>query len=103
MVSSNTRNKVRLLLAVLAATIYFFAKQQFAEMDSQLFQHSVPGAKAVVHYLLGDLNGAAKAYRTLRSAQHRARLNEAPTQVAAGELTVERAAICALWRAVFPT
>ena len=44
---------------------------------------------------------AAKAYRTLRSVQHRARLNEAPTQVPAGELAVEQAAITALWQAVF--
>ena len=44
---------------------------------------------------------AAKAYRVLRGVQHRARLNEAPTQVAPGELAVERAAITALWQAVF--
>ena len=44
---------------------------------------------------------AAKAYRTLRSVQHRARLNEAPTQVAAGELAADQAAVTALWQAVF--
>ena len=44
---------------------------------------------------------AAKAYRALRAVQHRARLNEAPTQVAAGTLAAEQAAIAALWRAVF--
>ena len=44
---------------------------------------------------------AAKAYRVLRGVQHRARLNEAPTQVAPGELAAERAAITALWQAVF--
>lgn len=83
MVSLNTRNKVRLLLAVLVATIYFFAKQQFVEMDSQLFQRSAPGARAVVYYLLGDLNGAAKAYRTHFRAEYDAsRRGNDPSQAA---------------------
>ncbi len=45
--------------------------------------------------------GAANAYRALRRVQHQARLNEAPTQVAPGELEAERAAVLALWAAVF--
>ena len=45
---------------------------------------------------------AAAAYRTLRGVQHRARLNEAPTHVSAGELGNECAAITGLWQAVFP-
>lgn len=44
---------------------------------------------------------AAGAYRALRRVQHQARLNEAPTQVALGELQAERDAIAALWSAVF--
>lgn len=52
---------------------------------------------------LGVGEAAAKAYRTLRGVQHRARLNEAPTQVAAGDVADEGAAITALWQAVFPT
>jgi len=44
---------------------------------------------------------AATAYRALRRVQHQARLNEAPTHVEKGELQVERAAILALWAAVF--
>ena len=44
---------------------------------------------------------AAMAYRALRRVQHQARLNEAPTQVAPGELQTERDAIAALWLAVF--
>jgi len=44
---------------------------------------------------------AADAYRTLRRVQHRARLDEQPTQVPAAELATERAAIVALWQAVF--
>jgi len=44
---------------------------------------------------------AAMAYRALRRVQHQARLNEAPTQVAPGELQTERDAIAALWSAVF--
>ena len=44
---------------------------------------------------------AADAYRELRRVQHQARLNEAPTQVDADALQPERAAIAALWSAVF--
>ena len=46
-------------------------------------------------------NAAAHAYRELRRVQHHARLNEEPTQVALGELTAQRAAVSALWNAVF--
>jgi [glutamine synthetase] adenylyltransferase / [glutamine synthetase]-adenylyl-L-tyrosine phosphorylase len=45
---------------------------------------------------------AANAYRELRRAQHRARLDEQPTQFPADTLTTERDAVLALWRAVFP-
>jgi [glutamine synthetase] adenylyltransferase / [glutamine synthetase]-adenylyl-L-tyrosine phosphorylase len=44
---------------------------------------------------------AAGAYRTLRRAQHRARLNEEPTQVAPAAMQSERDAILTLWRAIF--
>ena len=44
---------------------------------------------------------AAKAYRALRRIQHQARLNEAPTHVAPGDLQAEREAVLALWAAVF--
>ncbi|HEV8311513.1 MAG TPA: bifunctional [glutamate--ammonia ligase]-adenylyl-L-tyrosine phosphorylase/[glutamate--ammonia-ligase] adenylyltransferase [Burkholderiaceae bacterium] len=44
---------------------------------------------------------AADAYRELRRAQHRARLDEKPTQFEPGLLTKERDAVLALWRAVF--
>ncbi len=44
---------------------------------------------------------AADAYRRLRQVQHRARLNEEPTQVDAASVATERAAIQALWAAVF--
>lgn len=44
---------------------------------------------------------AADAYRELRRAQHRARLDERPTQFAAPQLSAERDAILALWQAVF--
>jgi [glutamine synthetase] adenylyltransferase / [glutamine synthetase]-adenylyl-L-tyrosine phosphorylase len=45
-------------------------------------------------------HAAADAYRELRRVQHRARLNEEPTQVDAGALAVERAAVLALWELV---
>ena len=44
---------------------------------------------------------AAVAYRELRRVQHRARLNEEPTQVSPSELQAERTAIATLWTTVF--
>jgi len=44
---------------------------------------------------------AAHAYRELRRVQHHARLNEDPTQVPDDELRQPRAAVQALWDAVF--
>lgn len=46
-------------------------------------------------------SAAASAYRELRRLQHRARLNEEATQLDADSLHLERAAVLALWRAVF--
>jgi [glutamine synthetase] adenylyltransferase / [glutamine synthetase]-adenylyl-L-tyrosine phosphorylase len=46
---------------------------------------------------------AADAYRELRRAQHRARLDEQPTQFPTAELATQRDAVLALWRAVFGT
>ncbi|MET0208581.1 MAG: bifunctional [glutamate--ammonia ligase]-adenylyl-L-tyrosine phosphorylase/[glutamate--ammonia-ligase] adenylyltransferase [Burkholderiaceae bacterium] len=44
---------------------------------------------------------ASQAYRELRRVQHRARLNEEPTQVPMTSLVPEREAMLALWKAVF--
>lgn len=44
---------------------------------------------------------AADAYRELRRAQHRARLDEQPTQVDPASMALHRDAVLALWRAVF--
>jgi [glutamine synthetase] adenylyltransferase / [glutamine synthetase]-adenylyl-L-tyrosine phosphorylase len=46
-------------------------------------------------------DNAALAYRTLRQIQHRARLNEEPTQVDLEDVVFEREAGLALWQAVF--
>ena len=43
---------------------------------------------------------AANAYREMRRLQHRARLNEEPTQVDPATLTAEREALLAVWRVV---
>ena len=43
---------------------------------------------------------AAHAYRELRRVQHRARLNEEPTDVQATALQAECDAVLALWQAV---
>jgi len=48
---------------------------------------------------VGD--NAALAYRTLRQIQHRARLNEEPTQLDTEQVQWERNAGLALWAAVF--
>jgi glutamate-ammonia-ligase adenylyltransferase len=45
--------------------------------------------------------GAADAYRELRRAQHRARLDEQPTQMAADTMSAQRDAVLALWHTVF--
>ena len=44
---------------------------------------------------------AADAYRALRFAQHRARLDEQPTQVDPTAMATQREAVLALWHAVF--
>ena len=44
---------------------------------------------------------AANAYRELRREQHRARLNEEPTQVVPPAFAAEREAVLAVWRWVF--
>jgi glutamate-ammonia-ligase adenylyltransferase len=44
---------------------------------------------------------AADAYRELRRAQHRARLDEQPTQFDSARYAQQRDAVLALWRAVF--
>lgn len=48
---------------------------------------------------MGVGQAAANAYRELRRVQHRARLNEEPTDVPMTELADERGAVLALWRA----
>jgi glutamate-ammonia-ligase adenylyltransferase len=44
---------------------------------------------------------AADAYRELRRAQHRARLDEQPTQVEPAAMAAQREAVLALWHEVF--
>jgi glutamate-ammonia-ligase adenylyltransferase len=43
---------------------------------------------------------AANAYREMRRVQHRARLNEEPTDVVPATLAAQRDAVWALWRLV---
>jgi glutamate-ammonia-ligase adenylyltransferase len=49
---------------------------------------------------MGQGQAAANAYREMRRLQHRARLNEEPTQVDPASLTAEREALLAVWRHV---
>ncbi|MGY4827244.1 bifunctional [glutamate--ammonia ligase]-adenylyl-L-tyrosine phosphorylase/[glutamate--ammonia-ligase] adenylyltransferase [Sphaerotilaceae bacterium SBD11-9] len=48
-------------------------------------------------------HAAADAYRELRRAQHKARLDEKPTQVEPDSAAPQRDAVLALWHAVFPS
>jgi glutamate-ammonia-ligase adenylyltransferase len=48
-------------------------------------------------------HAAADAYRELRRAQHKARLDEKPTQVEPESVAAQRDAVLAVWHAVFPT
>ena len=59
--------------------------------------------RAQAYGLLPDHIGshAADAYRDLRRAQHRARLDEQPTQVEPAAMAAQRDAVLALWHAVF--
>jgi len=59
--------------------------------------------RAQAHGLLPDHIGthAADAYRELRRAQHKARLDEQPTQVDPAAMAPQRDAVLALWRVVF--
>jgi glutamate-ammonia-ligase adenylyltransferase len=52
---------------------------------------------------LGVGDAAGRAYRELRRVQHRARLDELPTQMPQAKLAKECAAIQALWHAVLGT
>ncbi len=88
MASSVTYKKIRLLLAIIAAAVYFFTKQHFAQMDPWLFQPSLQGAKALVLYTVGNLNGAATTYRGhFKTAYDAGRVGYDPTLAAllAGE------------------
>jgi glutamate-ammonia-ligase adenylyltransferase len=58
-------------------------------------------AEAVGLLPKGVGQNAASAYRTLRRVQHKARLNEEPTQVIGPILSTEKEAIVTLWQAVF--
>ena len=57
-------------------------------------RHDLAGARQAY-------SAAADAYRELRRAQHRARLDEQPTQVPPASLAAQSDAVLALWRAVF--
>ena len=64
-------------------------------------KHSEGGmvdAEFAVQFLVLAHSGA---HRELRRVQHRARLDEQPTQVPPAHLASERDAIAALWQAVF--
>ncbi|MBE0587992.1 MAG: glutamine-synthetase adenylyltransferase, partial [Hydrogenophaga sp.] len=65
--------------------------------------HLLQRAEAVGLLRPGMGQAAADAYRVLRQIQHRARLDEAPTQVDAAMVASESAAVQALWQHVLGT
>ena len=58
-------------------------------------------AEAAALLPIGVGAAAADAYRDLRAAQHRARLDEQPTQTPPAAMAEQRGAVIALWNAVF--
>lgn len=70
MAVSVTYKKMRLLLAIIAAALYFFTKQHLAQMDEWLFQPSLQGGEGFVLYTVGNLNGAVTAYRAHFKAEY---------------------------------
>ena len=48
-------------------------------------------------------HAAADAYRELRRSQHKARLDERPTQVEPETMAAHRDAVLAVWHEVFPS
>jgi glutamate-ammonia-ligase adenylyltransferase len=58
-------------------------------------------AEAAVLLPAGIGAAAADAYRELRRVQHRARLDEQPTQLEPEAMTAQSDAVLALWHAVF--
>jgi glutamate-ammonia-ligase adenylyltransferase len=88
-----------------------FAVQFLVLSESQRHRELIPNAGNIALLQRAEAAGllpagvgtqAAAAYRELRRVQHRARLNEEPTQLEAGAMPAERDAVLALWRAVFP-
>jgi glutamate-ammonia-ligase adenylyltransferase len=88
-----------------------FAVQFLVLSESQQHRELIPNVGNIALLQRAEAAGllpagvgtqAAAAYRELRRVQHRARLNEEPTQLEAGAMPAERDAVLALWRAVFP-
>ncbi|MBT2326266.1 bifunctional [glutamate--ammonia ligase]-adenylyl-L-tyrosine phosphorylase/[glutamate--ammonia-ligase] adenylyltransferase [Variovorax paradoxus] len=87
-----------------------FAVQFLVLSEAKAHPELVPNVGNIALLLRAEMAGllaagiganAAAAYRELRRVQHRARLNEEPTQVPMTSLVAEREAILALWKAVF--
>ncbi len=53
----------QMTLAVVFVLLWIVARQQISQMDTRFFQPSLPGIKGLMLYMIGDYNGAAKAYR----------------------------------------
>ena len=75
---------------------------QYTELLANAGNIALLECAQVLGLLPDDVGHAgASAYRELRRVQHRARLNEEPTQVFLPELQAQREAVLTLWRTVF--
>jgi glutamate-ammonia-ligase adenylyltransferase len=87
-----------------------FAVQYLVLSQSAVHEELIPNVGNIALLQRAEAGGllppgvgqaAASAYRELRRVQHKARLDEEPTQVPDGALEAERRAVLALWDAVF--
>ncbi len=53
----------RVVLGILVASLFLFVRERVAEMDSRLFQESLPGVQGLGYYLTGHYGKAAASYR----------------------------------------
>ena len=78
-----------------------FSIHRAAKAKALDVQATLQRAEAAGLLPVGVGDAAADAYRELRRAQHAARLDEQPTHVAPESMATQRAAVLALWHAVF--
>ena len=78
--SPTHRRWARRLVVVSVVAVGWFAVDHLARMDGRLFGSSLPAARALAHYFVGDYGGAARLYRdALRHGPAMLRSSPAPS------------------------